>query len=121
MCIRDSFQTLDALPVPLHNEEQNSEHMLLNLSDKQNSVEGKYVPLGSLARISVAEGPNQISRENGKRRIVVQANVRGRDLGSFVQEAKSKIDTIKPPPGGWFDWGGPVSYTHSTRPASALM
>lgn len=104
--LRADFQTLDSLPVPLATEEENSEHMLVNLNSEGKTVEGRYVPLGMLANISVAEGPNQISRENGKRRIVVQANVRGRDLGSFVQEAQSKMDAIKPPPGGWFDWGG---------------
>ena len=85
--LRANFTTLDALPIPLH-------------------ADGKYVPLGMLAKISVAEGPNQISRENGKRRIVVQANVRGRDIGSFVEAAQQSMDAIKPPPGGWFDWGG---------------
>ncbi|NBW10196.1 MAG: CusA/CzcA family heavy metal efflux RND transporter [Caulobacteraceae bacterium] len=65
------------------------------------------VPLSSVARFDVAEGPNQISREDGKRRIVVQANVRGRDLGSFVKEAQDKIDgKVAPPPNGWLDWGG---------------
>jgi cobalt-zinc-cadmium resistance protein CzcA len=65
------------------------------------------VPLSAVARFDVAEGPNQISRENGKRLIVVQANVRGRDLGSFVKEAQAAIDgKVAPPPGGWLDWGG---------------
>ena len=65
------------------------------------------VPLSAVARFDVAEGPNQISRENGKRRIVVQANVRGRDLGGFVAEAQGAIDgKVAPPPGGWLDWGG---------------
>ncbi|MDP3495651.1 MAG: CusA/CzcA family heavy metal efflux RND transporter [Hyphomonadaceae bacterium] len=65
------------------------------------------VPLASVARFDTATGPNQISRENGKRRIVVQANVRGRDLGGFVTEARAKIASdVKPPSGGWFEWGG---------------
>lgn len=65
------------------------------------------VPLSAVARFDTAEGPNQISRENGKRLIVVQANVRGRDLGSFVKEAQGRIDgKVAPPPGGWLDWGG---------------
>lgn len=104
--LRVNFESIDNLPVPLHNEEENAEHNLLMIDGDKQSPEGKYVPLGSLAKIEVTEGPNQISRENGKRRIVVQANVRGRDLGSFVQEAQSKMDAIKPPPGGWFEWGG---------------
>lgn len=65
-----------------------------------------YIPLAALAKIEVAEGPNQISRENGKRRIVVQANVRGRDLGSFVAEAQQKIQAVALPPGGYLEWGG---------------
>ena len=48
---------------------------------------------------------NQISRENGKRRIVVQCNVRGRDLGSFVQEAQVQVATVQLPPGGWLEKG----------------
>ena len=47
------------------------------------------IPLSSVARITVSEGPNQISRNNGSRRVVVQANVRGRDLGGFVGEAQA--------------------------------
>jgi len=66
-----------------------------------------FIPLASVARIEVTEGPNQISRENGKRRIVVQANVRGRDIGSFVEEAQAKIEReVRLPSGAWLDWGG---------------
>ena len=50
-----------------------------------------FVPLGNVAKIDVAEGTNQISRENGKRRVVIQAKVRGRDVGSFVREAMPKV------------------------------
>jgi len=65
------------------------------------------VPLSSLARFDIADGPNQISRSNGKRRMIVQANVRGRDLGSFVSEAQARVaDEVRPPTGGWLDWGG---------------
>jgi len=65
------------------------------------------VPLSAVARFDTAEGPSQISRENGKRRIVVQANVRGRDLGGFVAEARDKVSRqVAPPPGGWLAWGG---------------
>ncbi|MFT3725453.1 MAG: CusA/CzcA family heavy metal efflux RND transporter [Hyphomonadaceae bacterium] len=68
---------------------------------------GATIPLSSVARFQTEDGPNQISRENGKRRVVVQANVRGRDLGSFVTEAQAKVAAeVKPPPGGWLDWGG---------------
>lgn len=65
------------------------------------------VPLSSVARFDTAEGPNQVSRENGKRRITVQANVRGRDLGSFVDEARAKVAEARVVPAGyWIDWGG---------------
>jgi len=65
------------------------------------------VPLSAVARFETGEGPNQISRENGKRRIVVQANVRGRDLGGFVAEARRAVTAeVQPPVGGWLDWGG---------------
>ena len=65
-----------------------------------------FVQLGDVARIEVAEGTNQISRENGKRRIVVQCNVRGRDLGSFVEEAQAKVAALEVPAGQWLVWGG---------------
>jgi len=66
-----------------------------------------YVTLGELAHLDVAPGPNQVSRENGKRRAVVTANVRGRDLGSFVAEAQQSIQaTVKLPEGYWLEYGG---------------
>jgi cobalt-zinc-cadmium resistance protein CzcA len=67
----------------------------------------RYVPLSSVATIDAAPGPNQISRENGKRRIVVTANVRDRDLGSFVSEAQQAVaEKVKLPTGYWIVWGG---------------
>ena len=66
-----------------------------------------YVPLGEVAELVFAPGPNQVSRENGKRRIVVSANVRGRDVGSFVPEAQAAIaKSVKIPAGYWTSWGG---------------
>jgi heavy metal efflux system protein len=66
-----------------------------------------YVPLGEVAKINLSLGPNQISRENGKRRAVVAANVRGRDLGSFVEEVRQRIDAeVTLPEGYWLDYGG---------------
>ena len=63
-----------------------------------------FIPLGEVARLEVLEGPNQVSRENGKRRVVVQANIRDRDLGSFVTEAQRRIDAqVTLPPGSWLD------------------
>ena len=66
-----------------------------------------FVALGEVADLQIVKGPNQISRENGKRRVVVTANVRGRDLGSFVMEAQERIDRqVKIPAGYWLSWGG---------------
>ncbi len=66
-----------------------------------------YVTLGELVKFDVGPGPNQVSRENGKRRIVVTANVRGRDLGSFVSELQRRVtDEIELPEGYWLEYGG---------------
>src|SRR4051812_9169730 len=66
-----------------------------------------YTPLSSVAEIESAPGPNQISRENGKRRVVVTANVRGRDLGSFVSDVEAQVtQKVKLPPGYWITYGG---------------
>jgi cobalt-zinc-cadmium resistance protein CzcA len=81
---------------------------------------GERVRLGQVARIDVARGPEVISREGGQRRIVVQANVRGRDLGGFVAEARRKIDaSLRPPPGYSLDWGG--QFENQQRAARRLM
>ena len=67
----------------------------------------RYVTLGEITTFDLAPGPNQVSRENGKRRVVVTANVRGRDLGSFVAEAQGRITTeVKLPAGYWIGYGG---------------
>lgn len=68
---------------------------------------GALIPLSALAKISVEEGPAQISREDRRRRIVVELNVRGRDIGSFVKDAQAQIDQqIKLPEGYYITWGG---------------
>jgi cobalt-zinc-cadmium resistance protein CzcA len=65
------------------------------------------IPLRQVASFRTSEGLNEISRDNGKRRVYVQANVRGRDIGSFVAEAQALIDrAVKIPPGSWLEWGG---------------
>ncbi|TAK76703.1 MAG: CusA/CzcA family heavy metal efflux RND transporter [Aquabacterium sp.] len=66
-----------------------------------------WLPLQEVAGIESAPGPNQVSRESGKRRVVVTANVRGRDIGSFVAEARARLDSAAPAPAGyWVTWGG---------------
>jgi cobalt-zinc-cadmium resistance protein CzcA len=66
-----------------------------------------YITLGEVADFELIQGPNQVSRENGKRRAVVTANVRGRDLGSFVEEAEALVaEKVRIPSGYWVTWGG---------------
>ena len=99
--IRRDLHTLYNLPIPLSPVESSL------LASVQEDNHPAYVPLGAVARIDLQEGPNLIRREDGKRRVVVQANVRGRDLGSFVEEAQRRVEReVKLPPGYWFEWGG---------------
>lgn len=78
--------------------------------------EGNRVPLSLLADVNAVEGPVQVSRESGQRRIVVQANVRGRDLGSFVEEAKQKVEAgVRLPAGYRVEWGGQYEHLLSGR------
>ena len=71
------------------------------------STRVSFIPLSELATLDLAPGPNQVSREDGKRRIVVSTNVRGRDLGSFVEEAGAALkEKVVIPTGYWTTWGG---------------
>ena len=80
------------------------------------------VPLGQLASFTVSEGPNQISRENGKRRVVVTANVRDRDIASVVNEARAQIDAqVKLPPGYWLTWGGQFENLTAARQRLSIV
>ncbi len=105
--VRRDVEALEFLPIPLPDrQESGSGAKLASFAFSSESDPG-YVTLGAIANISIAEGPNQISRENGKRRVVVQANVRGRDIGSFVEDAQRRIDAeVKLPAGYWKTWGG---------------
>jgi cobalt-zinc-cadmium resistance protein CzcA len=66
----------------------------------------RFVPLSEVATLQMSEGPSLFSRENGKRRVVVTANVRDRDIGSFVAEAQQAVQAVKIPAGYWLAWGG---------------
>ncbi|MGB0955979.1 MAG: efflux RND transporter permease subunit [Panacagrimonas sp.] len=83
---RDDLRALSRLPIPLPG--------------------GGQIPLQEVASLDISPGPNQISREDGKRRIVVTANVRGRDLGGFVVDAQDAIRGVAIPAGYWLDYGG---------------
>ncbi len=77
---------------------------------------GGFVPLSTVADIAVVDGPNQISRENGKRRVVVQANVRDRDVAGVVADARAAIDAqVKLPAGTYLEWGGQFENLASAR------
>jgi cobalt-zinc-cadmium resistance protein CzcA len=72
-----------------------------------NGMAGGSVPLRQLASFGFSQGLNEINRENGKRRISVETDVRGRDIGSFVDEAKAAVEAnVQIPPGYWIEWGG---------------
>ncbi|MBI3436559.1 MAG: CusA/CzcA family heavy metal efflux RND transporter [Proteobacteria bacterium] len=74
------------------------------------------IPLRQLTTFNFSEGPNQVSRENGKRRVVVTAEVRGRDIGSLVDEAQTKIaQQVTLPPGYWLAWGGQFETFEAAR------
>jgi cobalt-zinc-cadmium resistance protein CzcA len=92
--LRADLDALKRLPIPLS-----------HASEKEQPV--GFIPLGEVAALDLAPGPNQISREDGKRRVVVSANVRGRDLGSFVEDAQRQIQQqVRVPAGYWTAWGG---------------
>ncbi len=100
--IRSNIEALKRLPIKL--PDPNTATMVPGIVS---NAQGAYVALGEVAELKLASGPNQVSRENGKRRLVVTANVRGRDLGSFVNEAETLVgEKLQPPPGYWVTWGG---------------
>jgi cobalt-zinc-cadmium resistance protein CzcA len=104
--LRSDIEALKRVPVPLPAGTVGDYESNLTENADPSSAAG-YVSLETVADFNIAPGPNQISRENGKRRIVVTANVRGRDIGSFVGEAEAKIKAgVKIPAGYWTDWGG---------------
>ncbi len=104
---RKNIELLKRIPVSLPEELQTHPDRV-SLTDQAGSRQDfNFVPLGSVAEFKIVKGPNQISRENGKRRIVVTANVRDRDLGSFVKDAQNVIQkNVSIPPGYWIAWGG---------------
>ena len=100
--LRGDLNALERLPIPL--------------------PQGGYVPLGEVATLTLAPGANQISRENGKRRLVVSANVRGRDLGSFVTEVQQKLEEqVTIPPGYWLSYGGTFEQLESASKRLSLL
>jgi cobalt-zinc-cadmium resistance protein CzcA len=109
--LRGDLDALEQLPVPLP-----------SLADSRDNGGPGFVPLGEVARVALSVGPNQISRENGKRRAVVTANVRGRDLGSFVSELQSRVASeVHLPEGYWVDFGGTFEQLIAARTRLAFV
>ncbi|WP_395027537.1 CusA/CzcA family heavy metal efflux RND transporter [Comamonas odontotermitis] len=98
--IRNDLAALERLPIAL---------------PQQASSRQAFLPLSSVATFNLSPGPNQVSREDGKRRIVVSANVRGRDIGSFVAQAQRELDAIALPAGYWTRWGGTFENMQSAQ------
>ncbi len=97
---RQDLIALRNLPIPLSNKKSHF----------------PTVPLGQIATLKIADGLNEIEREDGKRSIIVQANVRGSDLGTFVEKAKARIQKeVKIPSGNWITWGGQFENLLSAR------
>ncbi|BFM06605.1 efflux RND transporter permease subunit [Halioxenophilus aromaticivorans] len=87
--LRQDIRSWGSLPVPI---------------DLPNA---QFVPLEEIATVTLADGPAQISRENGKRRLVITSNIRGQDLATFVQQAQTEINKqVSLPPGYWLEYGG---------------
>ena len=100
--VRADFEALRNLPVALPGEGR--------------AGGAATVPLRSLASFRLTEGPNQVSRENGRRRVVVTANVRGRDIASVVAEAQARVEReVRPPPGYFITWGGQFENLDAAR------
>jgi cobalt-zinc-cadmium resistance protein CzcA len=114
------FEIVVRLPDTIRNDLDALKNLPVSLP--LSGVTPQSVPLGQLASFIVSEGPNQISRENGKRRVVVTANVRDRDIASVVNEARSQIDAqVKLPPGYWLTWGGQFENLTAARQRLSIV
>lgn len=117
------FELVVRLPERLRQDTAVLERLPLLLPGvSENSDGAHYIPLGEVAHIELAPAPAQISRENGKRRVVVTANVRGRDLGSFVEEVQQRITTqVDLPAGYWLDYGGTFEQLQSASQRLSIV
>ena len=101
------FDVVLRLPESIRSNVDEIGRLRVPLPRAASDAEAHSVPLSEVARIETVVGPNQISRENGKRRIVVTANVRDRDLGSFVTDLQARVrDNVEVPAGYWVEYGG---------------
>ncbi|WLH85537.1 CusA/CzcA family heavy metal efflux RND transporter [Pseudomonas sp. FP2338] len=103
------FDMVVRLSDALRTDIEGLSRLLIPVPAQAGSAAGQlgFIALSQVASLDLVLGPNQISRENGKRLVIVSANVRGRDIGSFVEEAETAISTqVKVPAGYWTTWGG---------------
>lgn len=101
--LRTDLSALERLPVPI-------------------KTEPGFVPLNEIATLDLSPAPNQVSRENGKRQVIVTANVRGRDLGSFVNDVQEQVNTqVKLPAGYWLDYGGTFEQLQSASKRFSIV
>jgi cobalt-zinc-cadmium resistance protein CzcA len=104
---RNSVEALGRLPVKISTSKDEA---------------SRFVPLSQLASLQVIEGPNQINRESGKRRVVVTANVQNRDLGSFVDVLRNQVNTqVRLPAGYWVEYGGTFEQLISASQRLAIV
>ncbi|MGA8899706.1 efflux RND transporter permease subunit [Bradyrhizobium sp.] len=119
--LRSDVDAIRSLPIPLPAAE-NTAKATPALWGNSPLGQIRYVPLSEVAEIDLAPGPNQVSREDGKRRIVVTANVRGRDLASFVADAQNQVSQkVKLPAGYWIAWGGQFEQLVSATQRLAIV
>jgi cobalt-zinc-cadmium resistance protein CzcA len=112
----------EQLPVPLPTSAEEPRQVRNASLGLETSQTRHFVPLSEVARLEMADADAQISRENGKRRVVVTANIRGRDLGSTVEDARRQIaDKVKLPPSVWVEWGGQIENLQSARQRLVLI
>jgi len=115
------FDVVVRLPEQIREDVDEIGRLRIPLPNAADGVRG-FVPLQEIASIELVVGPNQVSRENGKRRVVVTANVRGRDLGSFVQEVQQRIrEDVAIPAGYWVEYGGTFEQLISGAQRLALV
>jgi cobalt-zinc-cadmium resistance protein CzcA len=120
--LRVDVDAIRSLPIPLPANGESQAQSVKAILGNSPLARMRYIPLSAVASIDIAPGPNQISREDGKRRVVVTANVRGRDLGSFVSEAQRAVaEKVKLPPGYWIGWGGQFEQLVSATKRLAIV
>jgi heavy metal efflux system protein len=110
------FQIIVRLPDAVRSDVDALENLPVTLPQTGPGTGAVTIPLRQLATFTFSEGPNQVSRENGKRRVVVTAEVRGRDIGSPVDEAQQKVaERVSLPAGYWLVWGGQFENFEAAR------